>query len=239
MISDISSHQISPAKQEVFKLQGIKQGVKHSPVIDSLHKSALVIFHNQAEPKSIISELSISEFSEIYQGEGMNEKQTPVEQIYPKALRLALFAFTLGKMISEEISLLFKKKEFALGSMLDAVASAGTDKAAQFYENEYRKIILSENKAGSVIKVLLYSPGYCGWHISGQKKLFSYLHPETIGITLKDSFLMNPLKSISGVLIAGHKEIHNFEDSYSFCAVCQTHSCRQRMKQFQNENMEE
>jgi hypothetical protein len=41
---------------------------------------------------------------------------------------------------------------------------------------------------------------------------------------------MTPLKSVSGVLVAGDKEIHRFKPKYPFCKVCQTHSCLQRMK---------
>ena len=75
-----------------------------------------------------------------------------------------------------------------------------------------------------------YSTGYCGWHMSGQKKLFGFLHPEDIGIMLLDSYLMKPLKSISGVIVVGEKEIHRFKDSYPFCSDCKTHSCRKRIK---------
>ena len=70
------------------------------------------------------------------------------------------------------------------------------------------------DSAATGIGVLRYSPGYCGWHISGQRRLFAHLRPERIGITLHDSYLMEPLKSVSGVLIAGAKEIHAFADTY-------------------------
>ncbi|MFC2086489.1 hypothetical protein ACFLQ9_02090, partial [Bacteroidota bacterium] len=52
--------------------------------------------------------------------------------------------------------------------------------------------------------------------------------PESIGISLNNQFLMIPLKSISGVLIAGKKEIHNFDNDFSFCAQCKTFSCMGR-----------
>ena len=78
--------------------------------------------------------------------------------------------------------------------------------------------------------VLRYSPGYCGWHVSGQGKLFDYLRPERIGLSLRTSFLMEPLKSVSGVLVAGPKEIHEFSASYDFCSRCDTRGCRQRIR---------
>ena len=76
--------------------------------------------------------------------------------------------------------------------------------------------------------MLRFSPGYCGWHVSGQKRLFAELKPQKIDLTLRESCLMQPLKSISGVLVAGPKIIFDIDDTYPFCAACKTHSCRDR-----------
>ncbi|MCP4153380.1 MAG: hypothetical protein GY757_36975 [bacterium] len=80
------------------------------------------------------------------------------------------------------------------------------------------------------MRVLNYSPGYCGWHISGKGKLFEKLKPGSIGIRLNESYLMSPLKSISGVLTAGEQAIHRFDNNYPFCKQCRTYSCRERLK---------
>jgi hypothetical protein len=66
--------------------------------------------------------------------------------------------------------------------------------------------------------------------MSGQRRLFEFLQPEDIGITLLDSYLMRPLKSISGVMVVGEKGIFVFEDSYPFCSQCSSHSCRDRIR---------
>ena len=55
-------------------------------------------------------------------------------------------------------------------------------------------------------------------------------NPDEIGITLRDSFLMEPLKSISGVVVAGPAEIHVFDDDYPFCEDCDTRGCRRRIR---------
>jgi hypothetical protein len=41
---------------------------------------------------------------------------------------------------------------------------------------------------------------------------------------------MEPLKSVSGVIVAGQKDIHNFPISYQFCSDCDTRSCRHRLR---------
>ena len=115
------------------------------------------------------------------------------------------------------------------GRTVRAVASVAADKSVEVLEG-YLLGKLSQSGPTDTNNYLLgYSPGYCGWDISGQKKLFQHLNPVEIGITLNDSFLMSPLKSVSGVLIFGDKEIHLFESSFTFCNYCRNQSCHDRM----------
>jgi len=229
-IIEIRVNDVKPDRDDVLKTQGIPPGKKPSENLEPLFKRAMELFLELSHPLCIISEISIPEFEVVYNGEGSNEKRTPLDEIFRKAENLALFALTIGDKVSQKIDELFKSNEFALGSILDSVASDGADKAADIVENHFLNLLSNEGKINPSTGILRYSPGYCGWHISGQKKLFEFFHPEDIGITLLDSFIMKPLKSISGVMVAGKKEIHNFEDSYPFCKQCKTHSCRDRIR---------
>ncbi len=235
-IIEISNGDITAEKDKVLMNQGISLKDELPEKVITLLGKAMDIFITFSHPVGIISDISISEFDTVYKGEGLNEKDTPVDEIFRKADNLALFAVTIGEKVSKKIDELFKKNEFALGSMLDSTASAGADKAADIVENHFFNLLLNNGETTPSIGILRYSPGYCGWHISGQKKLFEFIHPEEIGITLLDSFLMKPLKSVSGVIVAGKKEIHNFEDSYPFCSQCKTHSCRERIRALFLEN---
>jgi hypothetical protein len=40
---------------------------------------------------------------------------------------------------------------------------------------------------------------------------------------------MQPLKSVSGVLIAGPRTIHRFHPAYDFCDRCKARTCRDRL----------
>ena len=113
--------------------------------------------------------------------------------------------------------------------MLDAQASEGAELAANETENRYVSWLAGKGRFNSRSGALRYSPGYCGWHVSGQRKLFDHLLPEKIGITLRESFLMQPLKSISGVVIAGQRQIFDFENTFDFCEDCSTWTCRERI----------
>jgi cobalamin-dependent methionine synthase I len=138
---------------------------------------------------------------------------------------------TLGEEISGKIGELFDQREFALASILDSYASEGAELAADAVQRAVRDALSRSGRLEQSSRLLRYSPGYCGWHVSGQRALFAVLDPSRIGITLRESCLMQPLKSISGVIAVGLAEIHDFEDAYPFCAECETRGCRERIRQ--------
>jgi len=69
-----------------------------------------------------------------------------------------------------------------------------------------------------------YSPGYCGWQLKEQQILFSMLPDNPCGIELTDSFLMMPIKSISGIIGLG-KDIT--QKAYG-CSICENTNCYKR-----------
>jgi hypothetical protein len=194
-----------------------------------LFDEAMLEFDRLASPRGLIREVTVGEFEEIYKGEGRNAAETPLEEIYPRARRLGLFAATVGDGPSDQIGGLFKRGEPALGYALDVIASEATNMLADRLSLRFLGMLRERYHDKADNRVLPYSPGYCGWHVSGQRKLFESLHAGKIGITLNDSFLMRPLKSVSGVLVAGPGEVHKFRPVYPFCDVCTTHECRGRM----------
>ncbi len=228
-IIEYTSEELLPDINIILKRQGIPSGKNQNARIIDLANEALATFEDMCEASGVIADVSIEEFEDIYGGEGLNADETPVGKIFPRADHLALFAITVGDTVSDEISSLFDSKDFALASILDTVASEATEKAGAIAEERYFKQLLEENRMPMELAVMRYSPGYCGWHISGQKKLFEFLEPEEIGISLNDSYLMQPLKSISGVMIVGRPEIHRFDSIYPFCDNCLTKDCQDRI----------
>lgn len=233
-IISIPLSEIPPGREAVLQLQGIEPGHLTSQRIDDLFDEAVDLFYRLAQPAGILKTVSISQFAAIFKGDGRNEPDAPLGHIFPQADSLSLMALTMGQELSQKVTDLFARSDFALGAMLDAVASVGADRGSVFAESLYRESLQSPpNRTPSTdtAAVLLYSPGYCGWHISSQLRLFDWLHPEEIGIRLNKSFLMTPLKSISGVLVAGAPRIHWFRNNYSFCKTCWNRSCQKRINQ--------
>ena len=213
----------TPTAAEILAGQGVPAGRETpEPVAVSLCE-ARDRFRELAIPMSLVSGITKEEFAAVYRGEGKNAPQSPLAGIFPKAEQLVMFAVTIGEQVSEEISRLFATGRFDLGYLLDAVASSGTDRLAE----NVQQLLAPRAPAGTVF--LRYSPGYCGWDITGQRQFFRALRPEEIGITLRESCLMEPLKSISGVLVAARPEAHRFDNTYPFCSACTTQTCRDRI----------
>ncbi len=225
---DFPLARLQPPADAVFAALGMKTDSEPAPKVTGLLNRALEILKTLSEPNDVLEPISKSEFAVLYSGQGQNAPDTPLASIFPRAQRLLLFAFTLGPAVSREIERLFQSTDFALASMLDTVASLAADNAGREAESWVARQGETGQTGSEVQKVLLYSPGYCGWHISGQKKLFEFLRPERIGIRLNERFLMIPLKSISGVLVSGDAGIHHFSERYPFCDHCQSPACRGR-----------
>jgi hypothetical protein len=183
-----------------------------------------------ASPAGVWQEISGREFASVYNGEGKNAARTPLEAVFPRAAHLALFAVTLGPAVTEKIGALFAARDFALAALLDAACSEGAERAADELEARYEEHLRAEGAGTSENRHLRYSPGYCGWHVSGQRALFAALQPGDVGLTLRESCLMEPLKSISGVIVAGPAAIHDFTDDFEFCTDCAERACRSRIR---------
>lgn len=228
------TERIRPSVRSILSAQGIPEDHEPDARTLSLVGQALSLFDSLTQAQGVAIDVSAEEFERIFEGEGLNEPLNPVAEVSPRAESFVLFAVTLGHSISDRISHLFGANDFAIGSMLDSAASEGADLAADELQSAHEEYLRSINALNDSKAVLRYSPGYCGWHISGQKKLFSVLRPDRIGVHLTDSYLMQPIKSVSGVMIAADKRDFYFEDKYPFCADCKDRSCRRRIKRLMN-----
>lgn len=71
-----------------------------------------------------------------------------------------------------------------------------------------------------------FSPGYCGWHVAEQQRFFPLFRGRTCGVTLTDSSLMVPIKSVSGIIGLGPDVRHL---DYA-CGLCDFKQCYKRKK---------
>lgn len=112
---------------------------------------------------------------------------------------LAFIISTAGSELPDLSSDLLNRGEYLKGYMVDSIGSLLAEKAADFIEKKIQRIA---SESGRNITNRL-SPGYCGWNVSEQHKLFSLLPDGFCGVRLTESSLMVPIKSISAVIGIG------------------------------------
>ena len=112
--------------------------------------------------------------------------------------KLALFLCTAGSEISRMSKNLMKGKDMLEGYIYDVIGSIAVEKITN-----------------------RYSPGYCGWQTKEQFKLFNIFPENFCGVRLTESALMDPIKSISGIIGIG-KDVHYNEYN---CDLCDAVNC--------------
>ena len=229
-VRHFQAEQVLPSVRSVLGHQGIPSEARINGRTEALIAQAIQMFLDNAKPKAVTKPISIEEFGLVYAGQGKNQADDPLGEIYINGNNLFLFAATIGKRVSEEIERLMNAGDLAEGSLLDSVASEAADRVAELVQNECAKPILKDVRSDAE-GVMRFSPGYCGWDISSQKNLFETLKPDVIGITLNERYLMQPLKSVSGVIVIAEKHVFEFENSFPFCSDCRNRSCQERYQE--------
>ena len=133
------------------------------------------------------------------------------------AERLAFVVCTAGKTISTKSVNLLHGKDPVLGYVYDVLGTFITEAAGNLMQSFLKKEI--ERNGDQLTN--RYSPGYCQWPVFDQHKLFSFLSENSCGISLNSSALMNPVKSISGIIGIGKDVQFN---PYS-CTLCSSKGC--------------
>ena len=145
-------------------------------------------------------------------------------KIIPKMLRhsqyYAFFLVTAGSEPENLARSLMMEGSYLEGYIADLVASVIVDLAADQIQEQLRNLAANQN-----LKITnRYSPGYCSWNVEEQQKLFSLFPQGCCGISLSESSLMNPVKSISGIIGMGTGVIYR---DYT-CEICSMLNCHFR-----------
>ncbi len=143
-----------------------------------------------------------------------------VAKEFRNAETFALFICTTGEKISKRSQDLLTGEKPVLGYVFDILGSMIVETAMDKMQAEISQLA----NANGVKITNRYSPGYCKWSVSDQHKLFSFFPKKCCGITLSESALMHPIKSVSGVIGVGKNVIYR---EYT-CDLCNMVECFHR-----------
>lgn len=166
----------------------------------------------------------------IYNGEVYNSQVSiqnttldtgaTITYLLKNSTSFAVFAATAGKEFDEIIREYNKTNDILCNYILDIIGTNIVEKAGDYLEMQLEKEI------AGLLHTNRFSPGYCSWHLTEQKKIFSLLDNEPCGITLSDVCLMTPIKSISGIIGIGE----NVNQKEYACKYCELETCYKRKK---------
>jgi len=134
----------------------------------------------------------------------------------------AVSVMTIGPGIDEEVSRRFAAGDSLGGMLLDvmgtvALASAGIKLRDRLERDEVKR-------RGRAMTAP-FGPGQCHWDLRDQEALFSLVDTGSIGVSLDESYLMNPKKSVSGIVGIGDE---NTLMKQTPCEICDRPRCTGR-----------
>lgn len=132
----------------------------------------------------------------------------------------ALFVCTAGTQFESFQRQLVREGDMVRTFIADALGSVIAEKTADSMERHLQESIdkLHWHHTNR------FSPGYCGWHVSQQQRLFPLFEGHTCGVVLTESSLMVPVKSVSGVIGLG-RDVRHLD---YVCGLCDFDKCYKR-----------
>ncbi len=226
-MSDTRQHVIDlPLKlqrKEVIRLMGARRArglcARVEAVLERLMEEAVDLIHPRGvyviHPVERITDTQI-------ELTGSPPVVGPIAGFMWPARRVATFVVSIGPDIERKSRERFGRGNMLEGFVLDTIGSAAADGASDSLADHLRQEVSPEGDAVT----LPFSPGYCGMSLDQQRTIFSIVDGSAVGVTLGESMIMTPVKSVSGLLGIGPKEAIAARGSP--CRYCELTECSMR-----------
>jgi cobalamin-dependent methionine synthase I len=217
--SEFSDFKVPP--HEVWRYLGYIEESKARPEIREIFKRVMEMGPSLLEPAACYDIFPIKKVtSSSVEVDGVSFDSQDFALRQREAKELAVFVTTMGPRVSEEAEKLIVSGDSVLGYILDVYASAAVDVLALRVSEIIRDSIRSRGyqaiqysicigkkcpvyrDCGGVI-VKWWSPGYGDWSAFENKKIFSIVDANQIGVRVKESGMMEPRKSYACVMPLG------------------------------------
>ncbi|MGM9580265.1 MAG: methionine synthase [Anaerovibrio sp.] len=110
--------------------------------------------------------------------------------------KVIVMAATIGETIEKQVTKSFEEGRYSFSVLLDAAATAAVEQVADAME----KTIHNEVKRLGLAMKWRFSPGYGDWPIQQQTEILQLAGGSHIGISLTESLMLMPRKSITAVI---------------------------------------
>ena len=146
---------------------------------------------------------------------GFGLKSNNLAKVLNGTKEAVIFASTLGVGIDKLIRK-YAEIQPSKALVLQGIGAERIEAYLDYFCEEYKK-------KNQVSLTMRYSPGYGDLSLESQKQVFTLLNPQKyIGVTLNDSLLMSPSKSVTGIIGIGGC------DKKEDCSNCSLDNCEYR-----------
>jgi len=145
-------------------------------------------------------------------------------KIFAHLDRMAFCVCTIGPALEAEVTRLAGAGELLKAVVLDSIGSVAAEAVADYIDTK-----IAEESAREGLKTSCRaSPGYGDWDVREQAAVFALLPAARIGVSLSETFMMTPRKSISFAMhVANEPERLRSENS---CGNCGRTDCLYRLE---------
>ncbi len=212
--------------QELARLLGGRQGRKLSPALKKKVKKLKDKTSRLIKPRIHFKKHKIQGISRggVQLASDTSLKSPKLSRTMQGSQEVVCFVGTIGRGIEKEIKRLVNKKKLSEAYVLDAMGSVLVENLVDQFQSHLDDHYKAQDKALG----LRFSPGYCDWPVTEQKKLFELLDPHKAGVELTESCLMQPRKSISGVIPLFAADNCQGQGDYNPCWECKKLDCTAR-----------
>jgi hypothetical protein len=211
-------------RDEVLRFQGYKKGVDvPASVVLALFDEALALGELLMEPRVVYRGSRVTrQGSALIEAGGERLTIPEIGRLWGTLEAVGAGVCTVGSAIEDRVRALWDTRELPLAVMLDSVGSAAVESLA-----EYANDLLCQAALAAGTKVTnRISPGYAGWDTAEQAELFRLCPGDPIGVTLNDSCVMTPGKSISFLVGVGPEA--RVDHYFTQCRRCWMPDCAYR-----------
>jgi hypothetical protein len=204
---------IEISEELLLKRAGSGRSSKNERTREECQK-AIEIGEKLLEPRVIYKSFQIDKIEEerVYLEGGSYFQSGHLAVLLEGADRIMVCCCTIGSALEKKVGELSNQGELMLAYFLDIYGATAVGVLGKSLYNQLQKELIG---LGTTVPM---EPGQLDWHVLDQRVLFQLLHPEEIGITLSDSLMMNPFKSISSVFGIGAPD--QVKKGVISCSVC-------------------
>ena len=139
--------------------------------------------------------------------------------------QIVVLAVTIGAQLEDQVDANFSSGQYTQALLLDAAGSTAVEATA----NQVNQAINAQLSKLGFFTLARFSPGYGDWDLAIQSELLPLTGGAAIGMTVTESSMLVPRKSITAVIGVHPEWLRNFpKDSLNDAIQCNLSNCLAR-----------